>query len=76
MPRFTEQTDGAKAHNVAQQMEARARDLELLERFERSGESVRSFATTLGVSAQRLSVRLRRARAARETDGSSPHVGG
>ena len=66
MARFTEQTAGARAHNVAQQLEAAERDAELLLRFELSGQSARAFAATIGVSPQRLSVRLARARAARD----------
>lgn len=69
MTRFTEQTEGAKRHNAAQSEEARRRDLELLDLYEarQSDQSMRAFARELGISPQRLSVRLQRARAARSS---------
>jgi len=66
MSRFTEQTDGAKLHNETQIADRRARDAAILEGFEKVGMSVRMYAPTIGVSPQRLSVVLRRARADRE----------
>lgn len=62
MTKWTAQTDGAKAHNSEQVDERRARDAERLAAFEASGLSVRAFALKLGMSPQRLSVVLRRAR--------------
>jgi predicted ArsR family transcriptional regulator len=67
MTRFTEQTEGAKQHNAAQSEEARRRDAELLALFESRDVSLRAFARELGVSPQRVSVRLQRARAARDS---------
>lgn len=66
MTKWTEQTEGARAHNATQAEEAARRDAELLAAFETSGESMRAFARGRGISVQRLSVRLQRARAARD----------
>jgi hypothetical protein len=70
MSRWTEQTEGARAHNEAQARQRAERDEAMLVSFERVSVSVATFAASHGMSRQRMSVILRRAREAREAVAS------